>query len=458
MLRIIFSDHYRRHAIPVSTHPRNSGNQNTEYSLCNCPHCNVPVHDINMLPAPPNYPSRSYSQPPCYQSPKVGGGNEPRRTSNRGDNSSHIGRQYLADNNHFSPQRTTEVSRNTMMPAHIVRSELHTEHQHRQCMETMCDNCRIRTDPDETVLLTVSNEKHKFCECSARNNHGDERLALTSVFRQSPLGHANPDDPSVSSHSSNSSSNHDNIMSSGTRSRAGSHGNQRNPQLSQTTDTSHGAPCSEVDCPLACGGNTNKSKKVVKMHSTDKDRHSWPSTTSENDVARFMNSSSDFQLSSSRHGNITHQQADLNRIQNTMYGKISLGSNSSDVHNEYHNNLDEDGGNAQEDDDAIGQNIRQSNSMNEVEDRLASASSAVLRLNDQVNSGNWTNRQNRKRIFVTYAWNGINDSPGFLDELVHCCQQVKAAGAKVKIDMDESSYHALRLNKLDWIDRNIREV
>ncbi|XP_045177095.1 uncharacterized protein LOC123537444 [Mercenaria mercenaria] len=81
----------------------------------------------------------------------------------------------------------------------------------------------------------------------------------------------------------------------------------------------------------------------------------------------------------------------------------------------------------------------------------------------QQNSGSNGSAQNQDRrsgdfVFVTYSWNGMTDPESLIQEVIEMCRALREAGIRVKIDMDETSYAALRLNRLDWIDRNVREA
>lgn len=61
-------------------------------------------------------------------------------------------------------------------------------------------------------------------------------------------------------------------------------------------------------------------------------------------------------------------------------------------------------------------------------------------------------------VLVTFSWNGNTDREEFIQDVITFCKKLRESGIRVKIDMDESSYASLRLNKLDWIDRNVREA
>lgn len=61
-------------------------------------------------------------------------------------------------------------------------------------------------------------------------------------------------------------------------------------------------------------------------------------------------------------------------------------------------------------------------------------------------------------VFVTYSWNGNSDDKKVIQDVIKLCQMLRQAGIRVKIDMDESSYRSLCLNKLDWIDKYVKQV
>ncbi|XP_060565432.1 uncharacterized protein LOC132724571 [Ruditapes philippinarum] len=474
----------------------NSGFQNTEFTPCNCPRCQTQDQS--------SY-ERSNTEVSEQSVPRDSAKIESSKATKR------VKRKVRT-----SRSSTGDPSIDSFPPngRKYVVETLPGETRCPPRVSCDCDECRLRSDPDQTQRFTL--ESHPKIECVLRNdlmrqsshNTGHLESGLSQLYLDSDesedISVESSDETFVKSALTESQST-DRVRESVQNAPLENLAKNGNKLCSRSDNGKHRLGEMPESCPVCRNhvgaipkdrSKTRNNSITYKNEQQDADlRKSWHGT-SKNKPDEMLKSWSDSSLSPTQHFKTnTHKQNHDNPIDETIYSRISQGSSgprsarssvggNDSVHEVYQNNLESAGGVRNNLDDS--RNIVPSDSSNStgVQNQAPAARIRTISSNsndsasddnsnatsfnpwvpfsnaesDQHRGRSAMNGQRGPKVFVTYAWNGNTDSDSFIKEVVEMCIALRNVGVRTKIDMDDSSYYALRLNKLDWIERNVREA
>ena len=473
--------------------PPNSGFQNTELVPCNCPTCQGQSQSSNI-----SRRSNSVKREQNILSGSVYTGSS--RTSKREKRNSQTSRSSIRESSVISSRPVEESYVGENRDQAFLPKE-----------NCPCEECRLRSDPDQTRRFTLESEPKTACfvkkgpmggisETNLTQEPVDNMERLESGLSQlyfdsyeseeSSVG--NSDETyvkSVFNESQRSDRNDQRILSDNLPA------NNGNKLCSRSDNGQHRLGEMPTVCSVCKHYNGATSGLRARYNSvTDRNgqqdtalRKSWHGTSKNRTEEELLKSWSDSSLTVLDHsGRKERELNDNNAVGETIYSRISSGtrlsglrsvdssvSGNGSVQDVYQNNLESDVVNNSL---ADTRNIDPSDSSNftDIQTPLAdmcampvnsqSVFNPLIRIREAQSDDAQQSRQSTRnghqgpKVFVTYGWNGNVDSVLFIEEVIAMCVRLRDEDIRTKIDMDDQAYDSLRLNKLDWIDRNVREV